>query len=292
MSGLRKSYGTFEALCGVSLEVRKGEIYGLLGPNGAGKTTLIRILLGLIKPDSGTVSFFGQYSLQNRVEVLSKVGCIIEEPRFYPYLSGVQNLWLASKSYAKPISRSRFNEVIDLVGLHGRERHKVGTYSQGMRQRLGIAQALLHNPELVILDEPTNGLDPVGIVELRKLIMQLRDEHGKTVVISSHILSEIEEMADSMALINKGECVSQGPVSHLLSSDVLSVTLDTDNNELARVMLNALRISVGASGPLSFQANRADLPKLTRMLSDNGVGIYRLEHRKRLEEYFIRMTNA
>ena len=290
IKGLRKAYGTQVALAGLDLNVGRGEIFGLLGPNGAGKTTLIRILIGLIRPDQGTVTCFGETGTGVLKHQLSRIGCIVEEPRFYPYLSGTDNLWVASKSQTAHIGKQRINEMIDLVGLAGRGHQRVGTYSQGMRQRLGIARALLHDPEVVILDEPTNGLDPSGIVELRKLIIQMRDTMGKTVILSSHILSEVEQMADGMALLNKGLCVSQGRVSELLNAEQLSVSLSTDDDEAGMKVLRNLGLSPTLSDSISFDADRKSLPSIVRSVTEAGVGIYRLEHRRRLEEFFMRMT--
>ena len=188
VEGLEKYYGKFHALKGVDMEVNAGEIFGLLGPNGAGKTTMLRMLVGLIGPSGGKVTYFGGLQLSEIGKVLPRIGCIIEEPKFYPYLSGLTNLKVARSYFPNRISDQRVDEMIEFVGLKGRENDRVSTYSQGMRQRLGIAQAMLNNPDLIFLDEPTNGLDPKGIIELRQLIIRLKEEFGKTVIISSHIL--------------------------------------------------------------------------------------------------------
>jgi ABC-type multidrug transport system ATPase subunit len=176
---LEKTYGGFQALKGVDLSVNKGEIFGLLGPNGAGKTTIIRILVGLIKASKGEVKYFGKYGMGQMNEVLPRIGCIIEEPRFYPYLNGRRNLMLASLYYPKERVAGRIDKVLELVGLQQRANDPVSNYSQGMRQRLGIAAAMLHDPELIVLDEPTNGLDPQGIIELRRLIIRLKERNGQ-----------------------------------------------------------------------------------------------------------------
>jgi ABC-2 type transport system ATP-binding protein len=174
------------------------------------------MLVGLIRASKGEVTYFGKFGLDDMQQILPRIGCIIEEPRFYPYLTGRKNLMLASLYYPKERVKNRIHEVLELVGLTARADDPVKNYSQGMRQRLGIAAAMLHDPELIILDEPTNGLDPQGIIELRKLIIRLKEEMGKTVILSSHILSEVEQMADSMAIIHQGRCVAQGRVSELL----------------------------------------------------------------------------
>lgn len=293
VSGLQKYYGKFHALKGVDMEVNKGEIFGLLGPNGAGKTTMLRMLVGLIAPSAGSVTFFGGLTLANMKEVLPRIGCIIEEPKFYPYLSGLTNLKVAASYYPNKISNQRIVDMIELVGLSGREADRVSTYSQGMRQRLGIAQAMLNDPDVIFLDEPTNGLDPKGIIELRELIIRLKEEFGKTVIISSHILSEIEEMADSMAIINKGICVSQGSVSELLAKNTVTVSVETDDQNAASVALQAMGFTVKKDqGTLTFQAELNEIPNVVDKLLSTGRKVYRLDHKRKLEDYFLKLTAA
>jgi ABC-2 type transport system ATP-binding protein len=288
---LEKYYGSFHALKGIDLSIKKGEIFGLLGPNGAGKTTMLRVLVGLIKPTSGEVRFFDKLGLNDLIDVLPRIGCIIEEPRFYPYLSGRKNLEVAGRYYPEIISSGRISELIELVGLAGRDSDKVKTYSQGMRQRLGIAQAMLNNPEIVILDEPTNGLDPKGIIELRQLIIRLKEEFGKTIILSSHILSEVEQMADSMAIINNGVCVSQGLVSELLAKNVVSVSMETETPDATLVMLHALGLKANENrGALIFQADLDSIPLIVEKLTAAGQRIFRLDHRRKLEDYFLKLT--
>jgi ABC-type multidrug transport system ATPase subunit len=293
VSALEKFYGDFHALKGVDMEVKSGEIFGLLGPNGAGKTTMLRVLVGLIRPTSGTVEYFENIGLKDIGKVLPRIGCIIEEPKFYPYLTGLTNLKVAAKYFPNKIGDDRVNEMIQLVGLTGRERDKVSTYSQGMRQRLGIAQAMLNDPDLIFLDEPTNGLDPKGIIELRQLILRLKEEFGKTVIISSHILSEIEEMADSMAIINKGVCVSQGSVSELLAKNTVTVSIETDDQEAAEIVLLSLNYKpIKDQNTLVFQAELNEIPKVVDKLILAERKIYRLDHRRKLEDYFLKLTAA
>jgi ABC-2 type transport system ATP-binding protein len=290
---LEKYYGAFHALKGVDMEVNRGEIFGLLGPNGAGKTTMLRMLVGLISPSSGNVSYFGNLGLNDLNKVLPRIGCIIEEPKFYPYLSGLTNLKVAAKYFPNRISDDRILEMIELVGLKGRESDRVSTYSQGMRQRLGIAQAMLNDPDLIFLDEPTNGLDPKGIIELRQLIIRLKEEFGKTVIISSHILSEIEEMADSMAIINNGRCVSQGSVAELLAKNTVTVSVETDDQEASTVALAALGFKpMTEQNTLVFQAELNQIPTVVEKLIMTGRKIYRLDHRRKLEDYFLKLTAA
>ncbi len=292
--GLEKTYGNFHALKGVDLSVRKGEIFGLLGPNGAGKTTVIRVLVGLVNATRGDVRYFGQYGLGQMQHVLPRIGCIIEEPRFYPYLNGRRNLMLYSLYYPKERVAGRIDQVLELVGLQSRANDPVRSYSQGMRQRLGIAAAMLHDPELVILDEPTNGLDPQGIIELRRLIIRLKEEMGKTVIVSSHILSEVEQMADSMAIIHQGRCVAQGNVSELLSDNLLQVTIETnDNSKTLDVLRNAGASIVSATADaVIISSSRSDIPHLINALSAAGLDIYRIDHRRKLEDFFLKLTNA
>lgn len=293
-SALEKSYGEFHAVKGVDLSVNRGEIFGLLGPNGAGKTTVIRMLVGLIRASKGEVTYFGQLGLKDMQQVLPRIGCIIEEPRFYPYLSGRKNLMLASLYYPKERVKDRIGAVLELVGLTARADDPVKNYSQGMRQRLGIAAAMLHDPELIILDEPTNGLDPQGIIELRRLIIRLKEEMGKTVIISSHILSEVEQMADSMAIIHQGKCVAQGRVADLLNEGSLQVTIETEDAQQAAAMLKAAGFPILShdAHTVLLLAAREELPRLPKLLLEAGHPLYRLEHRRKLEDYFLKLTTA
>jgi ABC-2 type transport system ATP-binding protein len=209
LDNLRKSFAGKPALHGVSFEVQKGEIFGLLGHNGAGKSTALGILLGQVFPDEGE-AFVGEISVQrDRPRALAKVGAIFEQPRFYEYLSGWKNLEIFT-SYSAAVSRAEMQDAVDFVGLTARIHDNVGTYSQGMRQRLGLAQALLPAPEVIFLDEPTNGLDPEGIAEMRILIQRLHRERGLTVLFCSHLLSEVEVLCERVAILNKGRLLYTG----------------------------------------------------------------------------------
>ncbi|MBI3962663.1 MAG: ABC transporter ATP-binding protein [Deinococcus sp.] len=212
VEGLTKRYGRLTAVDHISFTVGHGEVVGFLGPNGAGKTTTIRMLLGLIKPTSGRKRVLGEERLSRAA---SKVGSVIEEPSFYPYLSGRDNLRLAATLYGG-VDEKRIYQVLELVGLLGRERDRVSKYSQGMRQRLGLAQAMLPRPELLVLDEPTNGLDPDGVVEIRNTIKAL-GQSGVTIFLSSHLLSEVERVASRVIIIEKGKIKADGSVKDLLS---------------------------------------------------------------------------
>ena len=289
-----KQYGTFKAVDGISLTIDEGDIYGFLGPNGAGKSTTLRMLLSLIKPTAGSIAIMGKSLDKSRNKILAETGSIIEKPDFYLYLSAKQNLWLLSKMYSQNIGAKRIQEVIQLVGLSGRENDKVKTYSHGMKQRLGLAQALLHNPKLIILDEPTTGLDPQGIIELRELILKLKNE-GKTVVLSSHILSEIQLIADSMVIINNGKAVAQGKVNSLLGDDDVIVYVelaDTEkfNTEIGQsAFSNAL--NTVENNVAGLKLAKQEIPHLVNWLNEKGIAFYALDYKKRLEDYFLKITH-
>ncbi|WP_409301073.1 ABC transporter ATP-binding protein [Peribacillus sp. SCS-155] len=213
---LRKKIKNKEIIKGLNFELREGEVFGFLGPNGAGKTTTIRMLVGLIRPTSGSIRICGYDVRDNFTEAMRHLGCIVENPELYPYLSGWDNL-LHFARMLPDVDEQRMNEVIDLVGLQKRIHDKVKTYSLGMRQRLGIAQALLNNPRVLILDEPTNGLDPAGIREMREFIRTLAVQEGLSVLVSSHLLSEIQLLCDRVAIITKGKIIQIDTVQNLLN---------------------------------------------------------------------------
>jgi ABC-type multidrug transport system ATPase subunit len=233
ISQLSKTYQNVPAVDHLDLIIPHNCIYGFLGPNGAGKSTTLRMLLSLVSPDQGSIKVFGKDLKNHRKEILSGIGSIIEKPDFYLYLSAIENLNLLARLSGIRPNPNRIQELLELVGLSARGNHKVATYSHGMKQRLGIAQAIIHDPQLIILDEPTTGLDPNGILELRQLILNLKQE-GKTVILSSHILSEIELIADHMVIMNKGKAVVQGNVHNLLNDQELIFLIETDNADLAK----------------------------------------------------------
>ena len=216
---LRKTYrnrkGRFQAVGGLDLRVPLGGVHGFLGPNGSGKTTTIRMLLGLIKPDAGTIRIFEQEIPAALPQVIGRIGAVVEQPKFFPAFSGRRNLELLATGIAAPAGR--VGEVLDEVGLAGRDRDRFGTYSLGMKQRLAIAATLLKDPELLIFDEPTNGLDPAGIHEIRATMRGLADR-GKTVLVSSHILSEVQQVADTVSIIGRGRLLAEGPVEEILAA--------------------------------------------------------------------------
>lgn len=289
-----KSYGRFHAVDDLSLHIRPGEIFGFLGPNGAGKSTTLRMLLSLIQPDTGHIRLFGLDQRLHRREILRRIGSIIEKPDFYLYLSGLDNLRIFGALSHTPRLRHRIDEILELTGLKGREGDRVQTYSHGMKQRLGLAQALLHDPELIILDEPTTGLDPQGIIELRNLILYLKQQ-GKTVLLSSHILSEIELIADSMAIMHRGKAVVQGRVADLLSAqENLLVHLETGQPETARALLRQSPFAHQLQGEkdnlVELRCHREEIPGLIALLSNQHIPLYSVQATRSLEDYFLSIT--
>ena len=290
---LGKKFKTRWAVSGLNLEIHSGEVFGFLGPNGAGKSTTIRMLLSLIAPTTGDVEIFGHSLDKQRTNALKNVGGIVEKPDFYLYLSAVRNLEIVSSLFGG-VEKKRIYELLDLVGLKSREIDKVKTYSHGMKQRLGIAQALLSDPHLVILDEPTSGLDPSGMKEVRELIVHLSRDRGKTVFISSHLLSEIQMIADRMAIINNGELIVQGEVKKLLEEQQQNIHLKAEPRESVQRILkrNHKIISQFEENEYGFnlRMNAEDVPALTKQLVRNGISIFSITPRRSLEEYFLSIT--
>ena len=231
IKNLTKNFKELRAVNNLSLNVFRGDVFGFLGPNGAGKSTTIRMLLSLIAPSNGDIKIFDKSLKEYRIEILKEIGAIVEKPDFYGYMSAYKNLEILGKISMTDVSRKRIMEVLELVGLDKRYKSKVKTFSHGMKQRLGLAQALLHDPELIILDEPTTGLDPQGMKEIRELILYLSKEKNKTIFLSSHILSEVELVANRMIIINKGTTQVEGYVNDLLNANNLKVTFEVDNAE-------------------------------------------------------------
>src|SRR5258707_3545401 len=233
--GLVKRYGDIVAVAGVDLTVEPGDVFGYLGPNGAGKTTSLRMMLGLIRPTEGSAKLFGRDPMVDGVKALEGVAGFVEGPRFYPYLSGRRNLRLLA-DYDEPSSRSRIEEVLETVELRDRAKDRVGGYSHGMRQRLGIAASLLRQPRLLLLDEPATGLDPAGMRDMRDLVRRLAGE-GITILLSSHLLNEVEELCNRVAIIRKGSIVYEGPLQELLATAATGYRLRATDPERARVVL-------------------------------------------------------
>jgi ABC-type multidrug transport system ATPase subunit len=296
VKGLTKRFRDFTAVEDLSFAIGKGEIYGFLGPNGAGKSTTIRMLTGLIHPTAGEVLIDGESFNSNRRRALQQMGAIVERPDMYKYLSAWDNLRIFAKLSRKSIPAERLHEVIDLVGLKGREHDKVKAYSQGMKQRLGIAIALVHDPELLILDEPTNGLDPQGIAEMRELIKTLGTQMGKTVLISSHLLYEIEQVATHMLIIHKGKKVVEGKVSELLNPNetIFEVRILPDDGIVSKLQEKGWGQYVaegGNSSTLLFRMHPRKMPGLNKYLVEEKVHVLEIRSKHSLEEYFLSLTN-
>jgi len=291
---LKKNFGAFQAVKDVSFHVNEGDVFGFLGPNGAGKSTTIRCLLSLIRPTDGSIKFFGKSLEENRAEVLTRVGCIIEKPDFYKYLSAQRNLEIFARISGKEISKKQILEMLDFVGLSGREGDKVAGFSHGMKQRLGIAQTLLHNPDVIILDEPTTGLDPQGIIEVRNLILRLRDEQKKTVLLSSHQLSEIEIIANRMVIINQGKTIIEGDVHELLEKQSLNLEISVDQpsvfEEKMRQNYPALVCRHLYKGAYHIEMTEDISVALVKTLVDAGCGVKSVIPKRSLEDFFIKMT--
>jgi ABC-type multidrug transport system ATPase subunit len=296
VSGLTKTYGAFKAVDDLSFSVFPGDVFGFLGQNGAGKSTTIRMLLTLIRPDAGQIRVFGMDLQRHRREVLSKVGAVIEKPDLYGYLTGMENLSLFARMSGRRIDRKVLTETMELVGLSTRGGDKVRTYSQGMKQRLGIACALVHDPELIILDEPTNGLDPQGIADIRNLILSLSRERGKTFLISSHLLSEIELMANRMVIIDRGKKVVEGNVRELVDPQDRVVHLETEDDTTALIKIRrsawADRLVEDKSPELVMKLSSEEIPDLVAFLVADGIRLLSLRPVNRLEEYFLSLTHA
>ncbi|MHA8101554.1 ABC transporter ATP-binding protein [Aquirufa nivalisilvae] len=291
---LSKSFGSFHAVKDVSFQVFQGDVFGFLGPNGAGKSTSMRCMLSLIKADSGDIRLFGLPIKDHREDILRRTGSIVEKPDFYKYLSAFRNLDIFARISGTNSSKKEIYAMLDFVGLNGREHDKVGGFSHGMKQRLGIAQTLLHNPDLIVLDEPTTGLDPQGIIDIRNLILRLKDEHQKTILLSSHDLSEIEMIANRMVIINKGKSMVEGSVKELMSTENLFIRLEVEPQEKAMIVLkNAfpeIQIQAKGDNQLEFHLSRNQVPSISQLLNSHEIAIYSLESKRSLEDYFIKIV--
>jgi len=292
--GLTKRFGSRAAVSDINLTVPAGCAFGFLGHNGAGKTTLIRMLVSLTRPSAGVIRISGQSLAGHREQVLARVGAIIEEPRFHPHLSGRENLQVIAAARG-PQARQRIEPALERAGLGDRGNDRVGTYSQGMRQRLGIARCLLADPRLVILDEPMNGLDPGGILELRGLIAGLAAE-GRTVFVSSHLLDEIEKTCHAAAVIDKGRLIAQGPISELIGDTHTRYELTCDHPQAALSLLARHRAVVQASqAPSGLRVTLAD-PRaagaVTTALTEAGITVTGLAPvRTSLADRFLGLTS-
>jgi ABC-2 type transport system ATP-binding protein len=281
-----------KTLDNINLEVEKGSVYGFLGPNGAGKTTTLRLLLGLLKQQEGSIRIFNDDIKENRISILKKIGSLIEQPSLYGHLTAKENLEVYRKIYYSP--KTRITEVLQLVGLENTGGKKAKQFSLGMKQRLSIAVALLHNPELLILDEPTNGLDPSGIIETRELIKTLNKENGVTIIVSSHILAEIERMATHVGIIHKGKMLFQGTLPELqqMKTNQSYLKIETSDNQRAIQVLNQ-HDAEEKDGLLTlpYQSKEAT-SEINKLLVGNDIAVYLLQPQQNdLEQLFIDITS-
>lgn len=290
---LSKQFKDTRAVDDLSFTVNKGDVYGFLGQNGAGKSTTIRMLLTLVKPSGGEINIFGKKLNTHRNEILRQVGAVIEKPDLYKYLSAYDNLHIFAKISGMKINRQLVMQQLKMVGLEERATSKVKTFSQGMKQRLGIAVALIHDPALIILDEPTNGLDPQGIADMRNLILNLSNEMGKTVLISSHLLSEIEMIANRMIIIHKGKKIVEGTVAELLDPAHSLIQIETANNELVKEQIRHSRWASflqDNNKQVHLKMNREDVPQLINELVSMEAKVLSVSTSHSLENYFLSLT--
>lgn len=291
--GLNHHFGSQAVVRDLSLQVPKGSIYGFLGPNGAGKTTTIKILLNLLQSPADTVFVFGKELNHNRIACLAKMGSLVEQPAIYGHLTGLENL--RNRCILLGINKGKADEMLNLVGLKEAAHKKAGKYSLGMKQRLGIALALIGDPELLLLDEPTNGLDPNGIIEIRNLMIKLVTEYGKTILVSSHLLAEIERTATHVGIINKGQLLFQGTINELHDLSKPSIKIEVNDQALAHNVLttNGTEIISEKDGVINVAyKSKADMGQLNTLLIQNGLTVYSIgTEKKDLEHLFLDITS-
>ncbi|MFM6968971.1 MAG: ABC transporter ATP-binding protein [Sediminibacterium sp.] len=299
VQGLTKKFGHhFTAVNDLSFSVNKGDVYGFLGQNGAGKSTTIRMLLSLIEPTAGEIEIFGLPLAANRSAIMQKVGAVIEKPAMYEYLTAYQNLKIFSALSGVSKNRVQLLNELDVVGLATRAHDLVRTFSQGMKQRLAIAMAMVNDPELILLDEPTNGLDPQGIADIRNLILQLSRVQGKTVLVSSHLLSEIEQVATRLIIIDKGCKLVEGDSKDLFDKRKTVVAIQTLNNIEATKQLmqtswaSHILIDRSSDNEICMQLDEKLLPTLHKNLVEMGIGVLSVKPMHSLEDYFLRITST
>lgn len=296
VTGLTKQFKNLTAVNNLSFSVNEGDVYGFLGQNGAGKSTTIRMLLTLVEPTAGKIEMFGYDLKSHRKQVLQQTGAVIEKPDVYKFLSAYENLKLfAALSGITPTAKELMTQL-DMVGLAGREHDKVKTFSQGMKQRVGIAIALIHNPKLIILDEPTNGLDPQGIADIRNLILHLSREMKKTVFVSSHLLSEIEQVATRVLIIDKGKKVAEGTAQEMFDPAQTVVEVDTLNNEAAVILMQQSQweqyLQPRRSHSIILKIHRNSIPQLHTWLVQQGIQVISVQPRHSLEDLFLQVTSG
>lgn len=291
---LTKRFGKRTAVDRLSLEVRRGDVFGFLGPNGAGKSTTMRMILGLVHPSAGSVRIAGIDSARNRCGALARVGAVVEKPGFYLHLSGWENLWIFAE-LGGGANRARMDEILEVVGLRGREHDPVAVYSHGMRQRLGIAQALLPAPDLILLDEPGDGLDPRGSREIRQLIRRLADERRLTIVLSSHFLHEVEQLCNRVAILNKGQLLYQGSVEGLVTKES-HLRAGVDRVREAReflAMLDGVSVLFEDVASLTLRLSGVQAAWVNEQLVAKGFKVHQLATvQETLETVFLRLTGG
>lgn len=294
VKNLTKDFKDVKAVSDLSFAVEEGQVYGFLGQNGAGKSTTIRMLLTLISPTAGQIEIFGLNLFKNRREILKQIGAIVEKPDLYKYLNAKENISIFSRLSGVKISEKKLSDQLAMVGLADRMNSKVRTYSQGMKQRLGLACALVHDPGLLILDEPTNGLDPQGIADMRNMIIHLSKDLGKTLLVSSHLLGEMEMVADSMLIINKGRKVVEGKVAELLNPAQSVVELITPDKEAALNFIQnsdwKITLKSYANGAIRMEFEKKMIPELTRQLVQQNIEVQSIRPVHSLEDYFLSQT--
>jgi len=292
--GLSKKFGKRWAAKDLNLEVHRGDVFCFLGPNGAGKSTTIRMILTLLMPSAGSIEIFGMDLRKRRYAVLSRVCGIVEKPDFYLYLSAYKNLEILG-SMTRRVQKEEIMEALNVVGLTSRAFEKVKTFSHGMKQRLGIAQALLTNPELIILDEPTTGLDPQGMKEVRGLIKELASEKKMTIFLSSHLLSEVELVATRMAVINRGELIAQGSVSELLDKEPMEYSIQVSPLDSAVRLLEKLpwvEVLAAEDNKIELRVEPGLASRLNRVLVSNQIEVLSFYPHRTLEDFFLKITEG
>ncbi len=293
---LSKQYKNIKAVDALSFTVNEGDVYGFLGQNGAGKSTTIRMLLTLIKPTEGEIELFGLKLNMHRNEILRNIGAVIEKPDVYKYLSAYNNLKLFARMSGIHPKEKKILEQLDMVGLKERAYDKVQTYSQGMKQRLGIAIALIHDPRLIILDEPTNGLDPQGIADIRNLILHLSREMNKTLLISSHLLNEMEQVATRLLIIDKGKKIVEGTTAELFDPAQTLLELETLNNAETLALIKNSEWQTGLqpqrNNNILIKLHRNTIPDFHIWLVQHNAKIVSLQARHSLEDYFLQITSG
>ena len=289
VNNLTKEFDKFTAVNNLSFSVNKGDVYGFLGPNGAGKSTTLRMVLGLVHPSSGTISINNTFINKTNRKYLSSIGALIELPDFYNNLSAFDNLKLLAR-----LSKTNYNRiatVLDQVGLFEKSAVKVGKFSQGMKQRLGIAQALIHQPEVIILDEPSNGLDPQGQADMRELIQKINVELGITIIISSHILNEVEKIANRMIVINNGKKIIEGDVGQLMSSELMKVRIKVDQPKLLVDLFHAKNILYTQQEEFTtISVKENEIRSIINLIVENNIAIDEVRQLRTLEELFLKLT--